>query len=194
MEMMAAGSASGKTSEWLVTNAGGGSTLANLANRRVLELQNLGPNAIFVTIDGQAPLAGNAATPQTYTNATAVGSQAVVDRSNQVQLGDTGVTSARVGSRVVPAITVSADRGDASQTLTVNTDALFQRWATTLTANRTVTLSTTGAVNGDTFRVVRTGAGAFSLAVGSIYEMLIPGWVDVAYDGSAWVVTGWGSI
>ena len=60
MEVMAAGSASGKTSEWLVTNGAGGSTLTNFANRRVLELQNLGPNAIFVTIDGQAPLATGA--------------------------------------------------------------------------------------------------------------------------------------
>jgi hypothetical protein len=89
---------------------------------------------------------------------------------------------------------VSADRGDTSQTLAVRVDLPVQRWATALTANRTITLSTTGAVNGDTFRIVRSGAGAFTLTVGSIYTLVVPGWVDVTYDGSAWVVTAWGSI
>ena len=91
---------------------------------------------------------------------------------------------------------VSADRGDASQTLAVGTDAPIQRWATALTANRTVTLSTTGAVNGDTFRVVRTGLGAFTLDVGGLKT--IPAgtaaFVDVSYNGSAWVLAGYGAL
>jgi hypothetical protein len=89
---------------------------------------------------------------------------------------------------------VSADRGDTSQTITVGVDNQIQRWATTLTANRTVTLSTTGAANGDSFRVVRTGLGAFTLDVGGLKT--IPSgtaaFVDVTYDGSAWRLTGYG--
>lgn len=50
----------GKTQEWLVTNAAGGSTLTNLAGRKAVELQNLGPNAIYCTVDGQNPLATGA--------------------------------------------------------------------------------------------------------------------------------------
>lgn len=47
----------GKTSEWVVTNAAGGSTLTNLSERRAIEIQNLGPNAIYCTVDGSAPVA-----------------------------------------------------------------------------------------------------------------------------------------
>jgi hypothetical protein len=46
----------GKTSEWLVTNTAGGSTLTDFPGRRVLELQNLGPNPIYCTMDGTSPV------------------------------------------------------------------------------------------------------------------------------------------
>lgn len=91
---------------------------------------------------------------------------------------------------------MSTDRGDTSQTLTVGTDAPTQRWATTLTANRTVTLSTTGAINGDRFRIVRTGLGAFTLDVGGLKTIpsATAAWVDVEFTGSAWVLTGYGTL
>lgn len=91
---------------------------------------------------------------------------------------------------------VSADRGDTSQTLTVGTDASTQRWATALTANRTVTLSTSGAINGDCFRVARTGLGAFTLDVGGLKTIpsATAAWVDVEFSGSAWVLTGYGTL
>jgi len=89
---------------------------------------------------------------------------------------------------------VSADRGDTSQTLTVGADAPIQRWASALGANRTVTLSTTGALNGDRFRIVRTGLGAFTLDVGGLKTIpsATAAFVDVSYNGSAWVLTGYG--
>lgn len=91
---------------------------------------------------------------------------------------------------------VSADRGDTSQTLTAGTDAPTQRWATTLTADRAITLSTTGAVNGDRFRVVRTGLGSFTLDVGGLKTIpsATAAWVDVEFDGSAWRLTGYGTL
>lgn len=54
----------GKTTEKCVTNAAGGTDVTTsataLAGRKAVELQNLGPNAIFCTVDGQAPLATGA--------------------------------------------------------------------------------------------------------------------------------------
>jgi hypothetical protein len=90
---------------------------------------------------------------------------------------------------------VSGDRGDADQTLTVG-DHPVQRWATTLTANRTITLSATGAINGSTFRIVRTGLGAFTLDVGGLKTIpsATAAFVDVAHNGSTWVLTGYGAL
>lgn len=90
--------------------------------------------------------------------------------------------------------TVSADRGDTSPTLTYGTDSEIQRFATALTNNRTVTLSTTAAVNGSHFRIVRTGGGAFNLDVGGLKTIAgaPSAFVDVHYNGSAWVLTGYG--
>jgi hypothetical protein len=98
------------------------------------------------------------------------------------------------GPSTIP--TVSADRGNTSQTLTVGTDAPVQRWATTLSADRVVTLSSTGAVNGDTFRVVRTGLGAFTLDVGGLKTIpsATAAFVDVTFDGAAWRLTGYGAL
>lgn len=92
---------------------------------------------------------------------------------------------------------MSADRGDTSQTLTVGVDSPEQRWDTALTANRTITLSSTGAVNGDSFTVVRTGLGAFTLDVGGLKT--IPAgtaaWVKVTFNaGATWKLSGYGTL
>ena len=99
-------------------------------------------------------------------------------------------------SGLQPRNTVGADVGDADVTLTANTDDPIQLYATTLTANRTVTLSTTGASEGDTFRVVRTGLGAFTLDVGGLKTIAsaTAAFVDVTFDGSAWILTGYGAL
>lgn len=91
---------------------------------------------------------------------------------------------------------VSADRGDTSQTLVVGTDAPTQLWATALTANRVVTLSSVGAANGSRFRVVRSGLGAFTLDVGGLKTIpsATAAWADVEFTGSAWVLTGYGAL
>ncbi len=91
---------------------------------------------------------------------------------------------------------VGADVGDADKTLTVGSHHRTQRWATTLTGNRTVTLSTTGAKQGDAFRIVRTGLGSFTLAVGALKTIpsATAAFVDVEYNGSAWVLSGYGAL
>jgi hypothetical protein len=93
-----------------------------------------------------------------------------------------------------PKNTIDTDVGDADVTLVVGTALPYQRYATVLTANRTVTLDTTGAVNGDSFRVIRTGLGAFTLDVGGLKTIAsaTAAFVDVSFDGTAWILTGYG--
>lgn len=55
------GAGTGKTTEWVVTNAAGGSSFTiGLGGRRAVEFQNLGPNAIYCTVGGETPLATGA--------------------------------------------------------------------------------------------------------------------------------------
>ena len=91
--------------------------------------------------------------------------------------------------------TVGTDIGDADITLTVG-DAPIQLYDTTLTANRTVTLSTTGATNGDKFRIVRTGLGAYTIDVGGLKTMpsATAAYVEVSFNGTAWILTGYGTL
>ena len=90
---------------------------------------------------------------------------------------------------------VGADIGDADVTLSA-TSARVQLYLTNLGANRTVTLPSTGTYNGLMFRVVRTGLGAFTLDVGGLKT--IPNntaaFVDVAHDGTAWRLAGYGTL
>lgn len=94
--------------------------------------------------------------------------------------------------------TVSADKGDAAATLTAGTSEQTNQWNTPITADRAVTLSTTGAVNGNKFRIVRTAAatGAFNLNVGTgpLKALTAGQWCDVEYNGSAWMLTAFGSL
>jgi hypothetical protein len=85
-----------------------------------------------------------------------------------------------------------ADRGDTNVTLNAGTDAEIQRFATALTANRTITLGTGFA--GAKFRIVRTGLGAFTLAVGALKTLPAgtAAWADVGHDGTGWVLSAQG--
>ena len=89
--------------------------------------------------------------------------------------------------------------GDEAATLIVGTDESTNVWDTALTADRAVALSTTGAVKGAKFRIVRTAnaTGAFNLNVGTgpLKAMGTAGsFSDVEYDGSAWVLTAYGTL
>lgn len=87
---------------------------------------------------------------------------------------------------------ISGDRGDASVTLNAGTDLEVQRFATTLTANRTVTLGT--GYPGAKFTVVRTGLGAFTLDVGGLKTIpsATAAFVDVGYPDTGWVLKRYG--
>jgi parallel beta-helix repeat protein len=83
---------------------------------------------------------------------------------------------------------------DASFTLTPGTSQVYTKHTGTLTADRTITLSTTNAVQGDRFVVFRTGSGAFNLIVGGLKNLATGQWCEVVYDGSAWQLAAFGSL
>lgn len=89
---------------------------------------------------------------------------------------------------------VSGDRGDADVTLNAGTDLEVQRFATALTANRTITLGT--GYPGALFRIVRSGLGAFTLDVGGLKTLGagVAAWCDVGHDGTAWILTAAGTL
>lgn len=103
---------------------------------------------------------------------------------------------------------IGDDRGDATTTLIWGLDAEVQRFATTLTANRTVHISKTAEAGqaiparGARFRIVRTGLGSFTLTLlngfsGTTIKALpsaTAAWAEVEFNGSDWVLTGYGAL
>lgn len=85
---------------------------------------------------------------------------------------------------------------DAIFTLTPGSSPVNTKHTGTLTANRAVTLSTTGAQRGNTFVVSRTGAGAFTLDIGTgpLCSLAQNKWGEFVFDGAAWYLARSGSI
>lgn len=85
---------------------------------------------------------------------------------------------------------------DANFTLTPGTSPVLTRHTGTLTADRTVTLSTTGAIEGQRFRITRTGGGAFVLNVGTgpLKALATNQWLEVVYNGTAWYLSAYGAL
>jgi hypothetical protein len=105
-----------------------------------------------------------------------------------------GVTDVLISNNNYGNDPVSADNGDANVTLTNMVSSPTQMFQTTLTANRTVTLSTTHVHKGAKFRIVRTGLGAFTLDVGGLKTISAgtAAFVEVEHTGAAWILTGYG--
>ena len=106
------------------------------------------------------------------------------------------VTLAIFNSRIQKVTAVGADRGDAAATLVWGVDSPTQRWATTLTADRAVTLSTAGTHNGATWHIVRSAGGAFNLNVGTgpLKAMPASSWARFTFNGSAWMLVAYGTL
>jgi hypothetical protein len=85
---------------------------------------------------------------------------------------------------------------DAIFTLTPHTSPEQTRHTGTLTANRAVTLSTTNAQTGQTFRITRTGGGAFTLDVGTgpLKSLATNTWADFTFDGTNWYLAAYGAL
>lgn len=94
---------------------------------------------------------------------------------------------------------VTADADNADVTLTYCKSSSTLIYHTPITANRAVTLSTTGAASGATFRVVRdancTGAFNVNVGTGPLKSLTAAGqWCDVSYNGTSWILTASGSL
>jgi hypothetical protein len=75
------------------------------------------------------------------------------------------------------------------------TNASIIRGNATLTANRTVTLGTTGVPPGTVLRFTRVGAGAFNWDIGGLKNLLQNTWCDVAMSSAgAWELSAAGAL
>lgn len=83
---------------------------------------------------------------------------------------------------------------DANFAITPSVTGLTVRHTGTLTADRTITLNTTGARAGTQTQVTRSGAGAFNLSVGGLKNLATNTWALVEYNGSAWFLAAYGAL
>lgn len=83
---------------------------------------------------------------------------------------------------------------DADFTFTNLASAPNIRHTGTLTADRTVTLSTTDAYAGARARFTRTGGGAFNLSIGGLKNLATNTWCEITYNGSAWYLSAYGAL
>lgn len=85
---------------------------------------------------------------------------------------------------------------NADFTLTARSSTSTQLHTGTLTADRAVTLSTSGALAGDWFLITRTGAGAFNLNIGTgpLKALATNTWGLFMYTGSAWGLRAYGAL
>jgi hypothetical protein len=88
-------------------------------------------------------------------------------------------------------IVANADSAMTLQAL-VNSPTQVLRGA--VTANRTITLSTTRAYSGARFRLKREATGLFGLVIGTLGTLGLNSWMDMEYDGTQWVQTASGGL
>lgn len=90
------------------------------------------------------------------------------------------------------------DTSNLSKTITLAAAGPVIRSTGTLSADRTWRLSASGAVAGYTWRVARTGGGAFNLIVvddaggATLATLATNGWADFVFDGTNWLLSGKG--
>lgn len=88
--------------------------------------------------------------------------------------------------------------GNSNVTLITGTAKETQVWGSPITGDRSATLDATFSKEGDRYRIVRavaaTGAFNLNVGVGPLKALAAGEWCDVYYDGSAWVLTGFGTL
>lgn len=95
--------------------------------------------------------------------------------------------------RPVRPFSLSSVPGNVDRTLTALVDAPTMVMTGALTAIRSLTLSPTNAYRGATFRIKREASGLSALLVNGV-GLSLNSWVDMEYDGSAWVQTASGGL
>lgn len=89
-------------------------------------------------------------------------------------------------------------RGDEGVSLVAGTDTKTQVFNTPLTAVRAVDLSATRTYNGASFKIVRTaaatGSDPLNVGTGPLKALAVGEWCEVTHNGSAWVLTAFGTL
>lgn len=168
-------------------NAGSAMTLSGYC----LVTGNSYSGDVTLTANFSGSYVGNVQTSGTFTNSSTAGNALVVHHELSAAYENIGRHRLRaVSTAALIASWRTASGGDASQTFTPGGAAPHQRFATTLTAERTVTLSDT-AIDGDVCLVSRPAGGDFYLKVARanafvLTSLLQNDWGYFQYDGSNW--------
>lgn len=102
-----------------------------------------------------------------------------------------------VGSDVQVRLAAGRDRAAFVTEIVKDEDCVIFPWSSSdlvihsaiITADRTLTLSTTGAQAGATrFKISRQGTGSYVLQVGNLIGLPAESWCDIVYDGSRYVL------
>lgn len=122
----------------------------------------------------------------------AVGLSSVDNTSDLAKPISTATQTALNGKAAIGVIATIAANANATVTPTATAYQVFHTG--TLTADRTLTLTTAGMTTGSVIRFTRTGTGAFNLIIGGLKNLATNTWCDVVFNGSAWVLTAYGSL
>lgn len=178
---------------------GNGGTAVTISGANTVIVGNRLAAAITLDANFSGAFIGNIQTAGTFTDSTVAGAATVHHKSIVTitdYIGKNTLYAYPSGSeRIQTSRTASV--GDTDQTALVGSIAPVILYATSLTTNRTVTLSNTGAVAGDRFRVSRSAgdtAGPWSVSVGGLKSLLTGTWCDVEFTGAAWVLTAYGTL
>lgn len=169
-----------------------GSLAKRLATADVASLQS--------QIDDKEPTIASGATTQYWRgdkswqtlNKTAVGLANVDNTSDAGKPVSTATQAALNGKASLVAIETIATNAEATVTPAASVYQVFHTG--TLTADRLLTLTTVGMTSGYTIRFTRTGAGAFNLSIGGLKNLITNSWCDVVFNGSAWILTAYGTL
>lgn len=116
---------------------------------------------------------------------------------NTVKAAATGSRELYIGPSYSPGqlAEFTADRGDGNYTVVAGVP-LIVRFQSALTANRTVSFTTTGMLTGSRYRIVRTGLGVGTLDVGGLKTIpsATAAWVEVLFNGTSMELIGYGTL
>lgn len=189
------------------TQAGNAATSATAAATSANNAATSESNAL-TSKNAAATSATSAATSET--NAAGSATAAATSATNAGNSATAAATSATNASNAKTAAETARDLaqgyatsitptvakpGDAAVTMgrVVNAVVIY---AVPITANRAVTLNTTDPETGDAVRVVRSAGatGGFTVGLGALKTLTAGQFAEAVYDGSAWVLTSFGSL
>jgi hypothetical protein len=175
--------------------ANGSSPMTIYGNTFVVGCSFAGDVTLDSTFNGV--FIGNQQTAGSFTN-NATGSTVLArdgSGGNNIYLG-------RLAAYYLPSATERIQTGrmanvaSTDQTLSIGGSAKTINVTGALTTNVTYTLPTSGGINGERFRIVRStsATGAFTIDVGGLKSLSAGQWCDVEYNGSTWYLTAFGSL